>query len=298
MTHLLHLNISNCSLGSHGARVFSTVIPFVSNLQSLRLTHNHMFGRSMRRICASISYLTDLHLLNLSNNSLEEQGALDLSQSLKYCQMMTHLYVAQPQPTEVSIFLTNSFFMHLNHFSLGEIGIQSLFAEALPVLSNLQSLRVDNNGAPPNADCFQIHMVQALSCVRLSIVEICFRQLGSRLHFATNIHEEKSCSGMRADVARVVVEALSFCSNLVSLDDDALSKLLLEFQKNRRFWNPELVNLSQSFFPKNCEDVLSSSQGIKEIFESSIVRRPRSLSSQTTLIIVHYFYKPNANHSL
>ena len=57
MTHLLHLNLSDCSLGSHGARVLSTVIPFVSKLQSLYLTHNHIFGRSMHRICGIISSL-------------------------------------------------------------------------------------------------------------------------------------------------------------------------------------------------------------------------------------------------
>ena len=93
MTQLLHLNLSNCSLGSHGARVLSTVIPFVSKLQSLYLTHNHIFGRSMHRICATISSLTDIRLLDLSNNSLEEQGARDLSRSLRYCRMLTHLCV-------------------------------------------------------------------------------------------------------------------------------------------------------------------------------------------------------------
>lgn len=152
--------------------------------------------------------------------------------------------------------------------------MQSLFVEALPVLSNLQSLRVNNNGAPPNAECFRVHMLHALSCVRSSIVELCFRQLGSRIHFRTKIHQEKSCSGMRADVARVIVEALSFCSNAVIVDDDALSYLLLEFKKHHCIWNPELENLSQCLFPLNCEDLLSSSIGIKEIFESSIVREP------------------------
>jgi Ran GTPase-activating protein (RanGAP) involved in mRNA processing and transport len=96
MTHLLHLNISNCSLGSHGARVFSTIIPFVYNLKSLQLTHNHIFGRSMHRICATLSSLTDLRLLDLSNNSLEEHGARDLSRSLKCCPMLTHLSVPSP----------------------------------------------------------------------------------------------------------------------------------------------------------------------------------------------------------
>ena len=94
MTHLLHLNI--CSLGFHGARVFSTIIPFVYILKSLQLTHNHIFGRSMHRICATLSSLTDLRLLDLSNNSLEEQGARDLSRSLTCCPMLTHLSVPSP----------------------------------------------------------------------------------------------------------------------------------------------------------------------------------------------------------
>ncbi len=152
--------------------------------------------------------------------------------------------------------------------------MQSIFVEALPLLSNLQSLRVNNNGAPPNADCFRVHMLHALSCFRSSIVELFFRQLGSRIHFTTKINQEQSCSGMRADVARVIVEALSFCSCAVILDDDALINLLLEFKKHNCIWNSELENLSQCLFPLNREDLLSSSIGIKEIFESNIVREP------------------------
>ena len=256
MTQLLHLNLSNCSLGSHGARVLSTVIPFVSKLQSLYLTHNHIFGRSMHRICGIISSLRDLHLLELNYNSLEEQGARDLSRSLRCCPLLTHL--------------------HCNNCSLGENGIQSLLVEALPVLSNLQSLKINNNGAPPNAECFRVHILHALSCVRSSISELCFRQLGRRINFSSNL-DECSCSGMRADIARSIVEALSCCCSSIILDDDALSKLLSRFKMQQCIWNPELEKLSMELFPANREDILSSSLGIKEIFESSIVLHPRTL---------------------
>ena len=161
--------------------------------------------------------------------------------------------------------------MYLKNCSLGESGIQSLFVEALPVLPNVQSLRVNNNGAPPNAECFRVHMLHALSCIQSSIVDLCFRQLGRLIHFKSTTHEEKSWSGMRADVARSIVLALSSCHNDVCLDDEALSVLLSHFKKNQRCWNSELEDLSHILFPTNREDVLSSSVGIKEIFESSIV---------------------------
>jgi hypothetical protein len=285
MSKLKEINLTQCSLGSHGAKVLSAILPYMPNLEKLHLTYNHISAGSMARVCAQFSQLTKLSMLFLSYNALgnssDEARALSKSQSLK-----------SPAP-QSSLYLDNSLsfclqltVLHIHHCTLGESGTCFLLENAVyQKLTCLESLRIDHNGVQPNSRRFLNALIGAIGALK-HVEQFWFRQVG--LHFIEKSGLDRldessiptSSSGMNAANARIILEEFLKCERMRfdsrSIDDDVFVTLAIAFNRISapRDWNcthddKTFLEISEKMFSMTID--LAESGSIKEIYESNII---------------------------
>ena len=163
--YLLHRYLSNCKrykinvINLHGNNLTSASIIFISILidsvkpQSLYLSHNKLAGKGIRKLCTAVirnkvhklnlvnngltvqgikTLFLTMHVLkelNISHNSISNQGAKKLSQELAYAKTLKCLDVS--------------------HCNIGEAGAYEL-AHALTINSSLEILRINGNAIGHN----------------------------------------------------------------------------------------------------------------------------------------------------
>jgi hypothetical protein len=283
MTQLKEVNLTQCSLGSHGAKVLSAILPYMPALEKLHLTYNHISSGSMERVCAQFCYLTKLSMLFLSYNALGNSSSAAKASKLASTSKSSLLQSSRYLDDSVS-FCQQLTVLHLHHCTLGESGTCLLLESAVTQkLTCLESLRIDHNGVQPNSSRFLAALLRAIGSLK-RISQLWFRQVG--LHF---VEESATCrldeaciptssSGMNASNARRIVEQFLKCERMCfdsrSIDDDVFVTLAIAISSASCDWNSKFrdktyFEISEKMFSMTID--LAESGSIKEIYESNII---------------------------
>lgn len=150
------INMKFLNLGETGALHLTKVLPFYTNLKSLRLWKTKLGIEGAKLLSSALPAVSKLEVLSLEDNELKTEGTSYIAQALPSLPLLTELY------------------LHVN--KMGQEGVIAL-SKPLTILTNLQVLTLDENQIGKSG---LLVLLSALSkgFTQLTLLGLAFNQLG------------------------------------------------------------------------------------------------------------------------
>ena len=156
-TNIIHLNLTNSSIGLEGATGLANGLRHLTKLQALNLSHNNFGRECFNSLCNGLQYLTSLLDLDLSHNDINDGGARSLGHVL---QQLTRLRELDLSHNNIDLgmshlsnglqCLTDIGKLNLSHNNISSDGATSL-PHTFQYLTNLWWLYLSHNNIGPDS---------------------------------------------------------------------------------------------------------------------------------------------------